>query len=58
MLNEKITSSTVIGLPSWNRASGRRVKATQERSSGTSMVSATRPYIVSASSAEPTISVS
>ena len=50
MSKVKITSSTVIGLPSCQRASGRKVKATQERSSGISMVSASRPYSVNGSS--------
>ena len=31
-----------MGLPSWKRASGRNVKVTEERSSGTSIDSATR----------------
>ncbi len=41
--NEKTTSSAVIGLPSWKRASGLSVKVTQERSAGISTVSAMRP---------------
>ena len=32
--NEKITSSAVTGLPSCQRASGRRRKVTEEKSSG------------------------
>ena len=58
MSREKITSSTVIGLPSWKRACGLKVKATQARSSGHSMVSAIRPYSVEASSREFQHSVS
>jgi hypothetical protein len=54
----QITSSTVIGEPSWKRACGRSVKAAQERSSGHSMVSAIKPYSVEASSREFQHSVS
>ncbi len=39
----KITSATATGVPSEKAASGCRVKATQPRSSGMSMVSASRP---------------
>src|SRR5881409_2064556 len=53
-----MTSSTVMGLPSWKRASGRSVKATHERSGGVSMVSATRPYSDDGSSADATMSES
>ena len=53
-----MTSSTVMGLPSWKRACGRRVNATQERSGGISTVSATSPYCANGSSPEPTMSVS
>jgi hypothetical protein len=56
--NVQITSSTVMGLPSWKRAWGRRVKATHERSGAVSMLSATRPYSDSGSSADSTVSVS
>ena len=52
MSNVKITSSTVIGLPSCHRACGLSVNATQERSSGHSIVSAISPYSVEASSRE------
>ncbi len=58
MSKVKITSSTVIGVPSWKRACGRSVNATHERSSGHSMVSATRPYSVEASSRDDQQSVS
>ena len=58
MSKVKITSSTVIGVPSWHRACGRSVKATHERSSGHSMVSAIRPYSVEASSRDDQQSVS
>ena len=58
MSKVKITSSTVIGVPSWNCACGRKVNATQERSSGHSMVSAIRPYSVEASSRDDQQSVS
>ena len=58
MSSEKITSSTVIGLPSCQRACGRSVNATQERSSGHSIVSAISPYSVEASSREFQQSVS
>ena len=52
----QITSATVMGLPSWKRASGRRVKATHERSPGNSTLSTMRPYWELGSSREPTIS--
>jgi hypothetical protein len=41
--SDQITSSTVTGVPSENRASGRRVNSTQLRSAGVSMDSASRP---------------
>ena len=53
-----MTSSTVIGLPSCQRACGLRLKATQDRSSGHSIVSAISPYSVEASSREFQQSVS
>ena len=56
--NVQMTSATVMGVPSWNRACGRSVKATHERSGGVSTVSATSPYCANASSLAPTISVS
>jgi len=55
---EKTTSSDVIGVPSCHFASGRMLKITQDRSSGTSTLSATRPYSVEASSSVEVISVS
>ena len=53
-----MTSSTVIGLPSWKRAADRSVNDTHERSAGVSIVSATRPYSDDGSSVEATVSVS
>ena len=40
---DQITSSTVTGLPSENRASGRSVNSTHSRFGPVSMVSASRP---------------
>ena len=54
----QITSSAVMGLPSWKRASGRSVNVTQERSTGTSTLSAINPYSEDGSSDEATVSVS
>ena len=54
----QMTSSAVTGLPSCQRASGRSLKATHERSLGTVMLSAKRPYSLKGSSADPIISVS
>src|SRR5215510_13575131 len=56
--NVQMTSSTVIGLPSWNRASGRSVNATQVRSAGISMLSAINPYSDDGSSQDAIVSVS
>jgi hypothetical protein len=53
-----MTSSTVIGLPSWNRASARSVNATQVRSAGISMLSAISPYSEDGSSHDAIVSVS
>src|SRR5262245_57155344 len=47
-----------MGLPSWKRAWARRVKATHERSAGTSMVSAISPYCENGSSWDSIVSVS
>ena len=52
------TSSAVIGEPSWNRASGRRLNTIQDLSSGSSTLSQIRQYFEKGSSAELTISVS
>ena len=56
--NDQMTSSAVIGLPSWNRAWRLSVYATHERSAGTSTVSATSPYSENASSLDWTVRVS
>ena len=53
-----MTSSAVTGLPSCQRASGRSLNCTHERSSGTVMLSASRPYSLKGSSADPAIRVS
>ena len=45
-------------MPSCQRASGRSVNATHERSAGTSIDSASKPYWLNASSAESTVSES
>ena len=58
MFKLKITSSTVTGWPSCQRASGRSSKATQERSSGISIVFASSPYSVKASSLDCVVRVS
>src|SRR5881628_1232226 len=47
-----------MALPSWKRASGRSVNVTQERSAGTSTLSAINPYSEEGSSDEATVSVS
>ena len=54
-----MTSSTVMGLPSWKRAWGRRVKATQERSAGhLDRLGARARTAENGSSSDDTVSVS
>ena len=57
-MNVQITSSGVILLPSCHLASFRKLKDTQERSSGHSIVSASNPYSVKASSLDEVVNVS